>query len=106
MTFAKGTEYEIFATAADYSAIKNTSAGGFERVFVGLCYGTCTVCKTFIHPFADHHVAATLNLGAYEYGSVLYAQVGRFNAGEYPAELQDDLVRFDRLVRGLKFAQP
>ena len=104
--FAKGTEYEIFAAAADYAAIKNTSADGFERVFVGLCYGTCTVYKTFIHPFADHYVAATLNLGAYEYGSVLDAQVSRFNAGEYPAELQDDLARFDNLVRGLKFAQP
>jgi hypothetical protein len=101
--FIKGTEYDQFATAKDYEAIKNTSAGGFERILVGLCYGKCTVYKTFIFPYPDHYAAVTLNLGAYDYGTSVDSQVQKFNAGEYPAELQDDLTRFDILVRGMKF---
>ena len=101
--FAKGTEYDKFATADDYYAIKNTNTGGFERILVGLCYGKCTVYKTFIHPFADHYVAVTLDLGAYDYGTTVDSQVSKFNAGEYPTHLQDDLARFEVLVRGLEF---
>jgi hypothetical protein len=104
--FIKVTEYDIFATAADYAAVRNTNTRGFERVFVGLCYGKCTVYKTFIYPFADHYVAATLDLGAYDYGAAVDTQVSKFNAGEYPGELQDDLARFDNLARGLEFTKP
>jgi hypothetical protein len=99
------TEYDTFASAADYDAIRNASAPGFERIKVGLCYGRCTVYKTFIYPFKDHYVAVTVDLGAYEYGSEVDNQVARFNAGEYPLEMKADLERFDTLVHGLKFAE-
>lgn len=84
--FVKGTEYDKFATAAYYNAIKNTHADGFKHFFVDLCYGKCTVYKIFIHPFADHYVAIDLNPGAYEFGSMVDAQVSKFKASEYPAE--------------------
>jgi hypothetical protein len=103
--FIKGTEYEKFATNADYDSIKNTNSSGFERIFVGLCYGKCTVYKTFIHPFTDHYVAVTLNLGAYDYGKTIDSMVSEFNAGNYPVDLEDDLVRFDTVVNGLVFTQ-
>lgn len=99
------TEFDKYASATDYDAMKNASTPGFERVMVGLCYGRCTVYKTFIYPFADHYVAVTLDLGAYEYGTAVEEQVAKFNAGQYPPELQDDLERFDTLVRGLEFSQ-
>ncbi len=99
------TEYDTYATAADFEAMQNASAPGFERIMVGLCYGKCTVYKTFVYPFADHYVALTLDLGAYEYGSAVEEQVRNFKAGEYPAELQEDLQRFDTLVRGMEFAE-
>ena len=99
------TEFDKYASVADYDAMKNASSPGFERVMVGLCYGRCTVYKTFIYPFADHYVAVTLDLGAYEYGAVVEEQVAKFNAGQYPPELQDDLERFDTLVRGLQFSE-
>ena len=104
--FAKPTKYERFASVSDYEAIRNSSERGFERITTGPCYGTCTVYKTFIYPFADHYVAVTLNVGAYEAGKAVEAQVLKFVAGEYPAEMGQDLARFDMLVRGLEFAQP
>ncbi len=97
------TEYDTFATAADYEAMQSASLPGFERISVGQCYGRCTVYRTFVYAFPDHYVAVTLDLGAYEYGPAVDEAVAKFSAGEYPSDAKASLQKFDTLVRGLQF---
>jgi hypothetical protein len=114
--FGAPTEYEIFATPADWDMVRQgtgpdlievNGVKGLIRFKRGdLCYGACSAYKTFVFPFETYYVAVVYDLGAFDYNANWETLLQDFRAGKYPPELQTEVAAMDELVSTIHFRSP
>jgi predicted small lipoprotein YifL len=109
--FSFGSEYEVFASPLDFEQLTSGSipnvidaggARGFVRFHGGTPMGKQMLMKTTVFPFAQHYVAAVINLAAYERAEV-ESVLQEMEAGRHPDLMDKYVAWMDTLVLSMRF---
>jgi hypothetical protein len=111
--FKFGTEFDVFARAADRDALQSGNmagsftvggAKGFLRIYHSmLCMGKCEVYKTAVFPFEKYYVALVADVGSYDPDADWEKVVAKVMAGEIPAENQPAVQALDAFLQSIQF---
>lgn len=112
--FVAGTEYDVFASAEDFSRVQQGPGGdifeakngsavllGFERVYAGMPLGRTPFFMTYIYPHENDYTGIVVEIGSYEGDKDPWLL--KFTARDFPQDRQAIIQLFttvSRLVKG------
>ncbi len=109
--FEAGTEYEIFASPADYAAILNDGThddlqvdgrGGFIRFHKGIAMGDQPIRKTYLFPGQEGYIAVYFRLGYFN-PAIVNDVIESLKDESAPIDIEPMLILVDEFVKAIEF---